>query len=278
MLETKLERLRALLFGPPKSGKTISAHSFGTATRTLDFDDGMLSVFWAIRAGVLKKDPSKVVFKTLHPPLNERSTFLFDVASDTIDKWLEEEDQDESKRWDTLIVDSCTFLNDAVLVKAMSENNRLGLSSSWKSFQGDWHSIKPVRMQDWGSAGILQWKFMEFITRLKKNVIVVAHEYHVSNEDGATISISPLLIGQQREKIPALFDEVWYQFVEGSRLSPKYKIQTAPDNLRRLGSRLGCLNPVEPADIEAIRKKVSEFYGMEVWNKVEYGKNALPKE
>ncbi len=104
---------------------------------------------------------------------------------------------------------------------------------------------------------------MEWVLTLGKNVVVCAHEYHNTDEDGAVISIDPLVIGQLRQKLPALFDEVWYQRTKGNVKNTQYEIQTVPDTKRNLGSRLGCLEPRENADFPALKKKVAEFYDVD---------------
>ena len=262
-----LDRLFLLDYGPPKGGKTVTAHAM-PRTRTLDFDDGMQSVLWAIKAGVIKKRLNEVVFTTIKPAIHaKKGKKILDVATDQVDKWIREEDIPADKwhepydqMWDTIIIDSATFLTEAAIVKGLSENGRLGISHSWEKYSGKLGTVRPMRMQDWGSASQLFWDFMEQMMILGKNVVVCAHEYHNTDDNGSIISIDPLVIGQLRQKLPALFDEVWYQSVKGSMKKPEYRIQTKPDTKRNLGSRLGCLDPVETADFGALKAKVAAFY------------------
>jgi len=264
-----LDRLFLLIYGPPKSGKTVTVHGL-PRTRTLDFDDGMGSVMWAIKKGIIRRKPNEIVFSTIKPPVNEKKGKpVLDQATAQIDEWLAEEDIDPKKWdkpypqfWDTLIIDSATFLTEAVIVKGLKENQRLGLSKSWEHYSGEIGTVRPMRMQDWGSGSTLFWKFMEWILTIGKNVAVCAHEYHNIDENGSTISIDPLVIGQLRQRLPALFDEVWYQTVTGSSANAKYVIQTVRDLKRNLGSRLGCLDPKETADFEAMKDKIAKFYGV----------------
>jgi len=50
----KIRRLHVIIFGPPGSWKTVMAHGMPN-TRTVDFDDGLQSVEWAILEGKIKK-------------------------------------------------------------------------------------------------------------------------------------------------------------------------------------------------------------------------------
>ena len=117
-----------------------------------------------------------------------------------------------------------------------------------------------MKIQDWGVAATLFWKFVEMVTNLGKNVVVIAHEYHATNSEGTLISIEPDAIGRLRQKLPVAFDEVWYCVTSGSRTKPKWNIQTTPDPLKKLGSRLGCLDPLEKEGFKGIMEKVSKFY------------------
>lgn len=268
------KRLNLLLYGPPGTAKTVTAHGLPN-TRTLDLDNGMQSVDWAIRKGILKKDPSEIVFKTILPdPKKAKSTHVIDEAAEAVDEWILEEDIDPSEWdrpypqfWDTLIIDSGSALTDSAIILALKENDRLGLSKSYTRML-DKLSITPMMIQDWGSAASLFQKFINNVRAIGKNVVLICHEYVDTDDSGSVISIDPLLIGQLRGKIPKDFDEVWYAHVTGTRNDPKYKLQTTPDPLHRLRSRLGCLDPVESGDFNAIKKKVSKFYSVpeeELW-------------
>lgn len=272
-------RLTALLWGPSGSRKTVTAHGM-PRTRTLDFDDGLLSVEWAIRAGKLDKTMEEIVYETI---LGDRRTAkgtieMLHVAMDWVDQWIEEEDADPSREWDTLIVDSCSFMIDGALGLALSENKRLGLSKSLdeatrgltkeRRERGLYHS--PLRMQDWGAAGSLFQKAVRSWKSLGKNLILTAHQYTNLNEDGTVISQEPLLIGQLRQKIPAMVDECWFAKtkMKGTK-ETEVLFRTIPDGKREsMKSRAGCLDAEEPADFRAIRSKIAKFYSIgeeDIW-------------
>jgi len=271
-----LTRLQVILFGPLGKSKTVSAHAMPN-TRTIDFDDGIQSVEWAIKEGVIKKELHEIVYETILPSdAKEQSTTMLDRATDKIDEWLDDEKvpTDEwsdycmakpgitvpyPQRWDTLIIDSASGLTEASIILGLKENKRVGQSKSWDAWKKG-HHVRPMRIQDWGSAGYLQAKFIEDNRLIEKNLVVICHQYDNTDDTGNTISIDPSLIGQNRQGVPKSFDEVWYAFTQGTRSKPEFRIQTTPGANKNCRSRLGCLDPVEILDFYAIRKKVAEFY------------------
>lgn len=272
----KIKRLQVIIYGPPGKSKTVSAHSMPN-TRTIDFDDGMQSVEWAIRSGTIKKEAHEIVYETIVPAKAKAdSIMMLDQATDAIDDWLKDEgvpkdewanyccgkyelDRPYPQFWDTLIIDSASGLNEASIIKGLHENNRLGLSKSWESWKKG-HTVRPMRLQDWGSAGYLQARFIEECRALDKNLVVICHEYQNTDDAGNIISTDPSMIGKNRQDVTKVFDEVWYAFTEGTRTDPKFRIQTTPGSKKNCRSRLGCLDPVEILDYYAIRKKVADFY------------------
>jgi hypothetical protein len=268
-----IRRLFLLLYGPPGSAKTVIAHTLPN-TRTLDLDNGMQSVEWAIKTGVIKKSLDEIVYKTIIPdPSDFRADTVIDDMTDTLDEWLADEDIPPEnwhgaypQFWDTLIIDSASVFNDAAIIKALHENSRLGLSKSLEKLSSK-VGVTPMRQQDWGAAGSIFMKVVNQARSVGKNVVLICHEYveRSDSEDGGSgvvLGIEPLLIGQLRQKIPGAFDEVWYAHVKGPRTKPEFLLQTTPDQIHRLRSRLGCLDPVEKADFNAIKAKIAKFYGV----------------
>lgn len=259
--------LHVLVYGEPGTMKTVGAHMW-PRTRTLDFDNGMKSVFWAIREGLVKKKPEEIVYKTLIE-LQRKSGLVtqseaYDFACDAIDEWMKTPDD-----FDTIIVDSGSSLTEFAINKAMEENARMELSQSKSKSRSAGFRIMAI--QDWGSAMNMFQQFMDWVRSLNKNVVLICHEYQETNDDGAVMRIQPLLIGQLRQKIAKDFDEVWYSFKEGTRNNVEFKLQTIGDSRRMAKSRLGCLSPVEEWDFYAIRKKVADYYDIDeaaLWTSV----------
>jgi len=266
------DALHCIVYGGPGSGKTVFAHGF-PRTRTLDFDNGMGSVAWAIREGIIDKDPSEVVYETILETNLEKGRVteasVLDRATDTLDLWLAEKDD-----WDTLVIDSVTAMNEAVINKGLEENARLNLSKSRS--QSKTTMFRVMKMQDWGAGMNLFEQFIQWVRAdlPDKNIVVVAHQYENRDDAGNLIALEPLLIGQLRQKIAKDFGEVYYIEQTGTKGKPKYELLTRKDTrhvtkselLTRKDtrhvtkSRLGCLPTYCDASYSAIRKHVEAYW------------------
>jgi hypothetical protein len=272
----KFKRLNLLLYGPFGTWKTVNAHHL-PRTRTLDFDDGMQSVEWAILAGKLDRKLEEIVYSTIIPPatLDENKNNVFDIAADQVEEWVEEEDVPPAEwanyciekhgrafpqLWDTLIIDSGTSLTSSTIIKALKETDRLGLSQSWSKRKAK--GLTPRMIQDYGAAGILFEKFMTLCYGTGKNIVLICHEYQHTDKKGNLLGIEPMLVGQLRQSVPKSFDEVWYARVKGTAAASKGVFQTQADPMRRCRSRLGCLDASVDSDFASIKATVAEFYGV----------------
>lgn len=250
--------MHVLVYGPPGSGKTVFAHSF-PRTRTLDLDNGMGSVAWAIREGVIDKKLEDVVYETIRERDLDRgvvqSATALDWATDTLDTWLEDRDE-----WDTLVIDSATALNEMVINKGLEANAKLGISKS--NAQAKSMGIRVMKFQDWGAGMNLFTQFTEWIRSElhNKNIVMVCHEYEKTNDSGAVVSVEPALIGQLRQRVAKDFGEVYYAEVTGTKAAPKFQLMTKQANRYVCKSRLGCLPIYVPAHYDSIREIVDEYW------------------
>lgn len=126
-----------------------------------------------------------------------------------------------------------------------------------------------MRVQDWGNASALFQKAIAQWKSLGKNLILIAHQYNNTDDDGALIAQEPLFIGQLRSKVPAMVDECWYAKAILGTKGIRVVFRTTPDGKREsMKSRSGCLDAEEPADFYAIRRKIASFYDVpeaDIW-------------
>lgn len=285
----RVKRLKLLLYGPFGGWKTVNAHRLPNA-RTLDLDDGMQSVEWAVRAGKIvhpgwenlsiEERLHQIVYHTINPPasMDESKNRVFEEANSKIDEWAAEEDIDPAdwdahclqahgivykQMWDTLIIDSGSSLAAGTIIKGIREMDRLGLSESWKKKRTI--GLTPRMIQDYGASAILFEKFMRMCYGLGKNLVLVCHEYHDTDKKGVLIEdgVQPALPGALRKSLPKDFDEVWYSRIKGTADKPVGQFQTQRDPYHRCRSRLGCLDGREDADFDLIKAKVAKFYGID---------------
>ena len=256
--------LQVLLWGESGTGKTVRAHTF-PRTRTLDFDGGMLSVYWAIKKGIIDKDPEEIISARIREgeETDERGPYGFikrpgalDRATDQIDEWVEDFDS-----WDTLIIDSATVLNEMCMLKGMQGMKSMGLSESFNKAQTAKMYIP--RIQDYGAAKNMFKQFIDWVRSIDKNLIVICHQYEDTTASGIVRMYQPLLIGSLREEISKDFDEVWQSFVgEDKKGNRQFMIRTVGSKKYKCKSRLGCLDDEEAAFSYAeIMKKVEAFWG-----------------
>jgi predicted transcriptional regulator len=252
---TSLPPLRVLVYGKAGDGKTEFAHNFPNSL-TLDFDRGLLTVMSAIKAGRIKKSPNEIRFIQPSIQLDPRKDSSFDDVTEMLT-------EDTLEGIDTVIIDSASSLNNAVMLKALQENKRLGVSQSLAKLTKS--GVIPTTQSDYGSAIQLAEKLVDFLISLDKNLIVICHEYPITNESGSTVGYRPLLLGQLRERLPAKFDEVYRMKMDnkGNRFVITQGKASFPAK-----SRLGCFEPEEPADFDHLISKVAKHYGVskdELW-------------
>lgn len=233
--------LKVLLYGPSGTGKTTLCSSFPNP-HFVDADNGMLSVSgkdltYITVSNKETTDPDFLEICKLRKkdltrfPKSEaftKATFLIEHWANT----LTEED--------TLIVDSLTFMNDW----AMSYVCKLA-------------GVPQPRIQDWGAAQKMLENIFEQVNDVKCNLVIIAHEQFVKDEDSGVISWLPLTIGKLATKIPIYFDEVWRTYTERSKSGDSkgeqvYGIETRPTRRTTAKSRLQLPEKVETPTYQKI--------------------------
>lgn len=211
--------MKILMYGPSGCGKTTLAASF-PEPHFVDLDNGMLSV-----AGkdinyitINSRETVDPDFLALFPKKGDHTPFL--KAQMYIEHLANTLGEGQ-----TLVIDSFSFLNDYVLEHVLKLAGQ-----------------KLPRIQDWGAAQKMLEKTLEALNNVECNLIVIAHEQFVKDEESGFISWLPLTIGKLATKLPIYFDEVWRCYSEPGRGTNKdtqiYGIETKPTRKTTAKSRL----------------------------------------
>ncbi len=261
--------LLAIIFGKAGLGKTVLAHRFPGSTRTLDFDDGLLSVQWGIKEGVIEKDKGDIIYKNFPKPRDfEDYKYVLSTALNQLDQWIWEEIV-EGKSWTTLIVDSATTVNEFAKAQGVHHTAiEMGMEKdAWVKFKES--GLMVPHRSGWGTSGTAFQQFIMGCMAFGKNVIILAHERIDEDKNGSVQSIQPAFIGRMRSEMPGLVDEVWNMDMKTKQGETTRYIRTVGTNIITAKSRLGCLESLHDADFEDIIETVAEFYEVpqeEVWS------------
>jgi len=281
-------RTEVILYGPPKSGKTVCAATFPGPFRWVaaDGENSLKSVRWAYKAGLTsltaldqlrayapREDTSDA--ERYYP----KSAKAFWEMQDRIGFWFTSEQVD---KWETLVIDSLTEVNLWALNLGLDLNNQLPNVSHPLSGSHAINLKAKVRLvtgqQDYKSAmGLIEG----FITDIRgecakhgKNLVMICHEWTETKEgeDGTerVVRYRPLLIGQLREQMAKAFDDVWhvrqYKTPTTNRATggQEVKVLMHADPTHIAGTRWGaCVNAEEPADYRQIIAKVKAYHATE---------------
>ena len=214
--------VKALVCGGSGTGKShllTTLANAGYRLFILDYDNGLD----VVRHKTLPQFHRNVLYHTLTDKLGGPKAVpqglpqAYTKGIALLDKW-EPESYGNPRTWgpdDVLVIDSLTFMGNAIFRYVMSMNNRLGL---------------PKRQADWGEAmemqeGVLAYLYDESV---KCNVVVNAHVTYASNdESGGIVKGYPSGLGTKLPpKIPRYFDHVLGTERQGVGSQVKYKLLT----------------------------------------------------
>lgn len=252
-------KLKALVFGRYKTGKTAGAATF-PRPNFMDFDGGinvLKSGWWQ------KSHPGlKIIYEGFAEKQRDKVGVVllpraFDDACRYFDEWMK---PGKVEQFDTWIIDSGTSLSALASNKAVYLlGGRLGRHAFSETHK---HALAtgllaPV-IQDFGAERSLVEQFVDMVMLADKHLLLLCHERESINKAGAITEIVPLLTGQSVEKIPLKFDEVYRLRVKPEGNEIRRTLQTQPDSATRVGSRLGL-----PNDTEWSWQAVSTALGLE---------------
>jgi len=271
ILEETGKHSKIILFGPYGGGKTTLAFTAPKPIYAVII--GGADELEALDAGYYRsiRDTSEIYVDIVTEKTDAWGLFpeatgwkeLRDVLNTAIAK---DEDPNDPFHFETLIIDNVTQLkrlqNNRV-IEFVNLNATNKTKTALTRLQKD--GIQKLADSDYGLQMSLMSQLADFLHGLKKNVVLVAHEYiEKEQEKGSRTqrirNIYPNFTGANRQSIPNRFSNCFYCITEGG----KYEILTEPDDKiqarTRKGARLAprILNPDLTQIIEQLAKSPEE--------------------
>lgn len=235
----KEQKLKILLFGRPKVGKTwtvLKLAESGDYVLLISTDQGCAKVY---------QHPEK--YKTAKVAevsgLFEIREALLEVR-ELVHKGIKK-DIPAKRMW--VVVDTITHLQSKVLTEGRSISARFATAKDRKHLPDDY--VRDMLTQiDWGINLALMSEVADSLVTLPCNLIYIALE-KMENR-GPSIPV-PVISGQSRERFLGDADII-LRMVESEKGKREFKVSSSDGS----GDRFDVLNTTEPADLHYIQKKV----------------------
>lgn len=252
-----------LLYGDPKVGKSHAALT-------------VLGLGNAYLMSVGRSNESKTYYSAKFQDYIKKRGYkgelYMDVSHETFDfedpttaavgfdntKALIEEAYDQDAKgiisFNSVIIDNISITTDFQINKAikLSDANRSGESQArTKSTLDKAKELGGVAPADfeWRDVQNMMAKFLSELFATPKNIIVIAHEWEQtvtnrSTKQSDVVAVKPRFVGQQRDTIAAMFDNVWRFYAQGQFYYARTVPQDKPFSIIA-GSRIGGLVDAE---------------------------------
>lgn len=242
-IQPRVERIKVLVYGPPKSGKTWGAGTF-PRPNFLDFDGGIAT----LRSRAFRERYPNA--QIMYAQFRERDVVkggvprthnAFDDACRYFDLCMSDPAIRDS--FDTWVIDSGTSLSDAAMAKAVvllgdrsfAGSNPISLTHKKALETG----LLFPRQADWGSERSLTEQFIQMVLDTDKNVVLLCHDKEVEGDVEGMTQVVPLLTGRGVAAVARRFDEVWYLKAERRGNTRVHYLITEPGGRYMAGSRYG---------------------------------------
>lgn len=246
-----------LVFAHYKTGKTAGAATF-PRPNFIDFDKGIATVaskWWQEKFNADGK--RKILYEQFtEKTKNSRGIVTVPNAFDDACRYFDEYMKKSGGKWngkdvgvdqfDTWVLDSGTTLIEFASNKARYLlGGKMPGSKSDTQKNAESHGLVVLKMQDYGAERSMTEQFISMLLDSGKHVVVLAHEKEVTRDDGVIEAIIPIFTGQSSERIPLKFNEVYRLRTRKAGSEMKRLLQTQPDGIAQVGSRLGVPNDCE---------------------------------
>lgn len=234
-----------LLAGFSKSGKTFTLKTARKPVAHISFDPNNLDCV----KGWMKENPGAVLPFTDCEIEDPSDPIAYIRYREIIGKLIEAQ---MFENIGTCFVDGLTFLGDAILRRTLKLQKRVrGMNMKQKE--------NAPRKQDYGILlTVLRDEMIQLLT-LPCDVVLTAHLNFWTDENILQTRYYPMISGQSREQVPAVFSENYIMMAKRSSQGINRHFLTQPDGLYQAGSRLsedGKLEIEEKPDFKYILEKV----------------------
>jgi hypothetical protein len=252
-------KIKALVFGRHKSGKTTGAATFPRSILIECDPDGFVPLTKPELEAKYGFSKNVVDYKQFFErDRNSRGVVATHNAYDDVCRYFDEwTAAGKIDQWDTLILDSATTLSEFARNKGIILLGGTSMSPKPLSFTQknalNTGMVLP-KLQDFGAERSLVEQFIDMVLALDKNVLILCHEKEIwegDPPDERLTAVTPLFTGQSAERVPLKFSEVWY--LGKRRVGTEWRrvLQTESDGLHNCSTGLGVANET-PFEYQAI--------------------------
>ena len=243
-IDLKNHRLKFLIVGEPKTGKTRLLGTYPGNVFVFDLDDGIITLI----------DRENVYFETIvepnpkKPSALKKTNVLLNQLSESVrdgSKPSLETPDGERVEFDLVALDGSTELLQFIMNNVTWMNGRAGMMPS---------------REDWGPQMV---GYMNFISQLKSlpcDTAVVCHEKLIEDQAEGKLKMAPMVTGQLANRISGKFDLCFRTCVKKAGKEFKYEVLTQNSGVYQAGTRfMDALDPFEEPNLEKILSKIETY-------------------
>lgn len=248
------EKIRVLVYGASKSGKTFGAASFPRPNYLCFDPDGIKTLVG--KDFLAKYSNAGIMYETfVETSRDARGIVMSHTAYDNgcryFDQCMKRDGNWKGMKvnpemFDTWVLDSGTTLSEVALNKAaiLLGSKAYGEMSQTQK-QALTHGLLFPKIQDWGAERSMTEQYVQMLLDTDKHIVLLCHEKEVTDKSGSLTAITPLFTGKGVQAICLKFDELWNLRVEKSGPDLKRLLYTRGDGLRLGGTRYGIADGTE---------------------------------
>lgn len=271
---TLSSRIRALIYGISKSGKTYGAGTF-PRPNFISFDENGINTL--VGRDFLSAYPnqiSQIRYEIFREADRNRAGVVnkhnaFDDATRYIDECMKKEGKWNGARvstddFDTWVCDSGTTLSEASMNKAIILLGGKSLSiASQTHAQALSTGLVYAKQQDYGSERSMTEQFIQKLLDTDKHVLLLCHEKEDYDDKGTTTAIKPLLTGQSVERVCLKFDEIWRLTKRKQGETYIRELNTIGSNIIKGGSRYGIVTGT-PWSYDSVLTQLNSIHSLQL--------------